>query len=191
MPWYKILKGNAFPRVSVTYRDSYIKKKKDSAYFFLVKLLRLLNIKCISIYFEEFLKVNFIQICKYGTPSGNFSFTDRTQGKTTFTKVRVKCLGFHNQWQLTLTFLKYFVKVYTVLQYQFEISYFLKAKNLIYDVLEKQEFDKNWSFISNLKKRKIYLAIKMLKGVVSGFVLSYTTKKKVGDLVVFEKFKVC
>lgn len=78
-----------------------------------------------------------------------------------------------------------------MLQYQFEISYFLKAKNLIYDVLEKQDFDKNWSFISNLKKRKIYLAIKMLKGVVSGFVLSHTTKKKVGDLVVFEKFKVC
>lgn len=45
----------------------------------------------------KFLKVTFIQIGKYGAPSGKSSSMDRNPGKDNFIRARVKYLGFQNQ----------------------------------------------------------------------------------------------
>lgn len=63
-------------------------------------------------------------------------------------------------------------------------------------MLEKKAFDGTDHLLliktnkQTNKQNHIYPAIKMLEGVVSGFVLNHATKEKVGDIAVLENCEI-
>lgn len=141
-----------------------------------------MNIKYISIYLEEFLKVSFIQIWRYGTTSGNCSSMDRSPKKD-------KCYKGQGRlsWFLKSVTVKHLPKCilqrYTVLQCQSEIFYFKKKKNKQTVILQEKK-KKGFDGIGDLfliKKKKKLSSHKNVRGDCFGIWPYHITKEKVRD----------